>query len=168
MVITGAVGVGKTTVAYEVRLRLKAAGLSHVLVDDEFGLFHPYATDDPSGEHVRTDALASLWRVYRRANIERVVLSRAIPDRQTLERIAAAIPGAALDLYWLTAPLAVIKERIHRRDVPTAYDWCVQRSLELLERWSEDPLDAKVVETASRSTAEIAEEIVLRSGWLQK
>ena len=61
MVITGAVGVGKTTVAYEVRLRLKSAGVSHVLIDDEFVLFSPYAADDPGGERVRLAALRALW-----------------------------------------------------------------------------------------------------------
>lgn len=69
MVITGAVGVGKTTVAYEVRLRLKAANVPHALIDDEFALFHPYAPDDPNGERVRNNALRSLWQIYR--NVER-------------------------------------------------------------------------------------------------
>ena len=69
MVITGAVGVGKTTVAYEVRLQLKAANVPHALIDDEFALFHPYAPDDPNGERVRNNALRSLWQIYR--NVER-------------------------------------------------------------------------------------------------
>jgi predicted kinase len=160
MLISGAVGVGKTTVAYEVRLRLKDANVSHVFIDDEFALFHPHAADDPHGERVRNAALASLWEVYRNANVQRLILARAIADAETLVQVAAAIPEAEIDLYWLVAPLDVIEERIRRREVPTAYASCVQRAAELLEQWGRAPLAARVIETASKSTSEIAYEIV--------
>ena len=168
MVITGAVGVGKTTVAYEVRLRLKAADVSHVLIDDEFGLFHPYSSDDPDGERLRIDALGSLWQVYRKARVERLILARVISDSATLDKIATAIPGAEIDLYWLVAPMPVIEQRISGRQVPTAYAWCVERASELMEQWAQNPLDATVIETESRSIPEIADEIVAQSGWLEK
>lgn len=166
MVITGAVGVGKTTVSYEVRLRLKSAGVSHVLIDDEFALFSPYAPDDPGGERVRSDALRALWQIYRAPKVVRVILARVVPDRETLDEIEAAIPGAEIDLYFLAAPMPVIEERIRSKQVPTAYDWCVWQASELTSHWEATPLDAKIVESGSRTPWEIAEEIVRRSGWL--
>ena len=71
-------GVGKTTVSYEVRLQLRDAGVSCVLIDDEFALFHPRATEDPTGRHTSTRALASLWNVYREVGMERLLLASVI------------------------------------------------------------------------------------------
>jgi RecA/RadA recombinase len=87
LVITGAVGVGKTTVSYEVRLQLRDAGVSCVLIDDEFALFHPRPAKDPIGTQTSTRALASLWLVYQEAGIERVILASMLESSSDLDRI---------------------------------------------------------------------------------
>jgi hypothetical protein len=102
MVITGAVGVGKTTVAYEVRLRLRDSGVPHVLLDDEFGLFQPYPPDDPDGEKIRTEALGALWSVYNRVGVERLVLARLSKTRVTSRRFAMQFPAQTFrSTCWL-------------------------------------------------------------------
>ena len=87
LVITGAVGVGKTTVSYEVRLQLRDAGVSCVLIDDEFALFHPHPTEDPTGRQTSTRALASLWDIYRDVGVERLLLATVLESSSDLERI---------------------------------------------------------------------------------
>ena len=94
------------------------------------------------------------------ADVERVILVRVVPDRQTLAEIEAAIPGAEIEVYFLAAPMPVIEERIRSKQVPTAYDWCVGRASELTSHWEATPLDAKVIESSSKTPSEIAEEIV--------
>ena len=59
LAISGPVEAGKTTVAYEVSLRLRIADVSHVVLDDEFGLFFPRPLCDPDGENVRNHVLAA-------------------------------------------------------------------------------------------------------------
>lgn len=163
--MTGAVGVGKTTVAYEVRLRLAAAGVRHVMIDDEFALFHPRAHNDSRGERVRTDALRALWSVYANEGINRLVLSRVVESPEDLARIRSAIPDAEIQVFWLVASLETLAERIRGKGVPTAQAWCLQRAAELLEVWDARPLDATIIDASTRDPTDIAAEIVTKSGW---
>jgi hypothetical protein len=169
MVITGAVGVGKTTVSYEVRLQLLDAGVSCVLIDDEFALFHPRRADDPTGKRTSTRALASLWNVYRQAGIERLLLASVLESSADLERICEAVPGADIQVFLLVAPLSTIEQRIRAQQVPTALEWCLDRSKSLIERWGQEPLaQAQLIDAGDPQPAEIAAEIVSRSGWLEQ
>jgi hypothetical protein len=99
LVITGAVGVGKTTVSYEVRLQLRDAGVSCVLIDDEFALFHPRPTEDPTGRQTSTRVLASLWNVYRQVGLGRLVLASVLESSADLDRIREAVPGADIQVF---------------------------------------------------------------------
>jgi adenylylsulfate kinase-like enzyme len=136
LVITGAVGVGKTTVSYEVRLQLRDAGVSCVLIDDEFALFHPRPADDPTGRQTSMRALASLWNVYRHAGMDRLVLASVLESSADLDRIRKAVPGADTQVFLLTAPLSALAERIRAQQVPTAMQWCLDRSKSLIETGS--------------------------------
>jgi adenylylsulfate kinase-like enzyme len=168
LVITGAVGVGKTTVSYEVRLQLRDAGVSCVLIDDEFALFHPRPTEDPTGRQTSTRALASLWSVYREAGIERLLLASVLESSADLDRIREAVPGADIQVFLLTASLSTLEQRIRAGKVPTALQWCLDRSKSLVERWEQEPLaHAQVIDAGDPLPAEIAAEVVSRSGWLE-
>jgi hypothetical protein len=168
LVITGAVGVGKTTVSYEVRLQLRDAGVSCVLIDDEFALFHPRPTEDPTGRQTSTRALASLWNVYREVGIDRLLLASVLESSADLDRIREAVPGADIQVFLLTAPLSTLAQRIRAQQVPTALQWCLDRSKLLIERWEQEPLaHAQVIDAGDPLPAEIAAEIVSLSGWLE-
>jgi hypothetical protein len=167
LVITGAVGVGKTTVSYEVRLQLRDAGVSCVLIDDEFALFHPRPDNDPTGRKTSTRALASLWNVYREVGMERLLLASVLESSADLNRIREAVPGAQTQVFLLTAPVSTLAERIRAQQVPTALQWCLDRSKSLIERWEREPLArAHVIDADEPLPVEIAAEIVSRSGWL--
>jgi hypothetical protein len=168
LVITGAVGVGKTTVSYEVRLQLRDAGVSCVLIDDEFALFHPRPDHDPTGRQTSTRALASLWSVYREVGMERLLLASVLESSADLDRIREAVPGAQAQVFLLTAPVSTLAERIRAQQVPTALQWCLDRSESLIERWEQEPLaHAQVIDAHEPLPVEIAAEIVSRSGWLK-
>lgn len=166
LLLTGAVGVGKTTVSYEVRLRLAQADVRHVLIDDEFALLHPHPIDDPRGERVRTRALGALWAVYEDAGMDRLVLSRVIQSDDDLQSIRSAIPEAEVQVFWLVAPFETLAERIRSKRVATAEKWCLNRAAELLQIWDTNPIQAQVIDTHGRSVKDIADEVVTKSGWL--
>jgi hypothetical protein len=166
LLVTGAVGVGKTTVGYEVRLRLAAAGVRHVMIDDEFSLFHPHANDDPKGERLRTQALRSLWSVYEGAGFSRLLLTRVIEWDADLDRVRAAIPDSEIHMFWLVAPFETLAERIRGKGVSTAQEWCLQRAAELVKIWTNRPPEATRIETMGRDPRDIGSEIVAKSGWL--
>jgi hypothetical protein len=166
LVISGTVGVGKTTVSYETRLQLRDAGVSHVLIDDEFGLFHPRLPDDPDGTRLSTLALAALWAVYRNAGFDRLVLASIVEAPADLVRIATAVPGAEIQVFQLVAPFATVAERIRGRVVPSALDWCLERAAQLIEQFERHPLDhVEEIDASERPPRALAAEIISRSGW---
>ncbi|MGZ4408182.1 MAG: AAA family ATPase [Gaiellaceae bacterium] len=167
LAISGPVGSGKTTVAYEISLRLPAADVSHVVVDDEFALFFPRPPSDPDGENLRNQVLAATWAIYAGAGIERMILSRALADRAAVDAVRAAIPGADVRLFWLNARLVDLYERIDKKGVVSAREWCRNRAELLSASWRDAPADVTFVETSSRSPSDIAQEILDRSGWIE-
>lgn len=152
LLINGPVGVGKTTVSYEVRLALRAAGVAHVLLDDEFGLFYPQGGD---GDSTRLRALSALWSVYVEQGFERLVLSRAVKTDRDVEEIRCALGATEIRVFTLTAPLEVINRRIEARAVPTAVEWCRSRAAELIDLWRDQPVAGHAVEAGSRTAADV-------------
>jgi hypothetical protein len=140
--------------------------VSHVLIDDEFGLFHPRLPDDPDGRRLSTRALAALWDVYRSAGFDRLVLASIVGSPQDLARISTAVPDADIQVFQLAAPFATVAGRIRSRVVATALDWCLERAAELIEQFELHPLDhTEIVDASERPPRVIAAEIISRSGW---
>ena len=68
LVITGPVGVGKSTIAAEAAWLLRQADVPHALVDlDRIEQCWPVPTDDPGNERVSHRNLACMWANFRQA-----------------------------------------------------------------------------------------------------
>ena len=97
VLITGPVGVGKTSVAFELLEVLEERNLAHAFFDvDGLTYFHPKPADDRFGERFALDALGLLYPRLREQGIERLILARVLWERDSLARYAEAIPGAEL------------------------------------------------------------------------
>ncbi|MDI5964184.1 hypothetical protein POF50_020855 [Streptomyces sp. SL13] len=130
LVICGAAGVGKTSTAYEVSLRLAEDGVEHALVDcDELDRVHPWPVPGlPRWEMARRN-LASVWGNYAELGHHRLVLCGVFADlRHELHWIADAVPDAAFTVVRLTAKLGVLETRVRRREIGTAADDQLVRS----------------------------------------
>src|SRR5580704_9069690 len=67
LVITGPVGVGKSTIAAEAAWLLRQADVPHALVDlDRIEQCWPVPADDPGNERVSHRNLACMWANFRR------------------------------------------------------------------------------------------------------
>lgn len=166
LAITGAVGVGKTTIAYEVSLLLREADVSHAVIDDEFALFFPRPRSDPDGESLRLAVLRTVWAQYAAAGVERLVLARAFENADAIDSLVHALPEANVQLFWLTADIETLHRRIEQKGVPSARDWCNRRATEQIMTWAAHPLPGSQVPTAGRDPREVAADLVARSGWL--
>ena len=99
--------------------------------------------------------------------MDRLILATVLESLADLDRIREAVPGADIQVFLLTAPVSTVVQRIRAKQAPTALQWCLDRSKSLIEMWDREPLAyAQVVDAGDPPPAEIAAEIVSRSGWL--
>ena len=107
LLITGPVGVGKTTVLMEVAGLLKQCRLPHAAVDlDRIADAWPPPADDPWNEVLTHRNLACLWANFHAAGAERLVLASVLEARSLLRHVEAAVPGADITVVRLRARIA--------------------------------------------------------------
>src|SRR4051794_28454084 len=95
VLITGPVGVGKSTAAGEVAALLSDADIAHASVDlAQIGACWRTPTDDPWQERLVHRNLACTWSNFREAGARRLVLCRVLEARSLLRHVASAVPGA--------------------------------------------------------------------------
>ncbi len=166
LVITGPVGVGKTTVAGAISELLGDAGLAHALVDlDWLRWSYPGPAHDPFHMALGRRNLAAVWGNYRAAGAERLILVDIVESREEVARYEAAVPGAAIVVVRLQAALPTILRRLEGREAGASLAWHQQRAAELATQMERDQVEDLLVDTEGKAAAGIAREIVARTGW---
>lgn len=170
LLITGPVGVGKSSALGELEDLLQAAGMRFAAVElDALSYCHPPA---PGDDRFRTDLtfrnLAALWRNFRAAGAERLVLSRVVESREELARYRKAVPGAEITVVRLRASVATLRQRVARREIGLGRTWHTRRAAELARAMDRARLEHVLVETDGRTVNAIAREVLDRTGWLPK
>lgn len=167
MVITGPVGVGKTTIAGDISTLLADAGIPHACVDvDALRDAWPAPPGDRFNTALGLRNLAAIWRNFQAAGAERVVLADVVERRGDLDGYREAIPGAEVTLVRLRAPVATLQDRVGKREAGAGRDWHLHRAAELAQQMDRDALEDILIETDGRAPQDIAREILARSGWL--
>lgn len=123
IIVTGPVGVGKTTVAGEMGLHLLDAKVPHATVDfDQLTACYPRPTDDDRwGTKLGLMNLAALWKNYERSGARRLLIARVLESRSELDGFRGAVPGADILVVRLRAgargaPVAGTSARTGSRD----------------------------------------------------
>jgi hypothetical protein len=166
LVVSGPVGVGKTSVALEVSELLEAAGVAHAVVDlDALAWCFPRPADDRFNTGLALRNLAAVWANYQAAGAGCLVIARVIESHDDLAGFRAAIPGAEIVVVGLRAPIETLVERVNRRELGAAKTWHVRRAAELATQMDRHLVEDHLVETADRSIIEIAEEVLRCVGW---
>ncbi len=167
LLITGPVGVGKTSVLGEVTELLEAAGIAFAAVDLD-GLSWCYPSppgDDRFRSSLTLRNLAAVWRNFEAAGAGRLVLSRVIESRDELDRYREAVPGADITVVRLRASDAALRERVDRREIGLGHGWHSARAIELARLMDERKVEDVLVETDGRTVDEIAREVLRRALW---
>jgi predicted kinase len=167
IVITGAVGVGKTRVAFELSELLEARGISHGVIDADLIYVFPDPPGDLGGRDLGLLVLRAVWADLRDAGVERLILARVVESPKHLAAIRRVLPDVRLRVVRLTAPREVLADRIAEREIGSGRDWHLRRAAELTRAWESQPIGDDLVETSGRSVTAIAEDILLLSGWLE-
>jgi hypothetical protein len=166
LVITGPVGVGKSTIANEAAWLLRQADVPHALVDlDRIEQCWPVPADDPGNERVSHRNLACMWANFRQAGADRLILVRVLEARSLLRRVTKAVPGAQFTVVRLRAPLAVLHERIRSREASDP-DWFLDAATHTAEVFERAQVEDHLVDNENRPATVVAEEVLYRVGWL--
>jgi adenylylsulfate kinase-like enzyme len=167
MLITGPMGVGKTSVAAEVSEQLDEAGIAHALVDiDSLRWCYPRKQYDPFRIGLAMRNLAALWNNFHAIGAERLVLADVIEERAHLLRYQRAIPNAELCIVRLQAPLETLEHRLRQREIGSGLTRHLQRAEVLAERMEQAHIEDILIDTKNRTVAAIAREILDSCGWL--
>ena len=164
VLIVGPAGVGKTSVANELSLQLRAAGVAHAVVDTD-------ALDDvfpvPQEQWRLTERhLAAVWRSYRELGTARLILT-GVRLHESDERawIRRATGPERLTVIRLDASDATLESRVQRREIGSGGE----AQLERTRLQAGEPRAAEgvaVIETDDRPVAEIAAQIATQLGWV--
>ena len=166
LVITGPVGVGKSTIAAQAAWLLRQADVPHALVDlDRIEQCWPVPADDPWNERVSHRNLACMWANFRQAGADRLIFARVLETRSLLRRVTKAVPGAQITVVRLRAPVAVLRERIRSREAGDP-DWFLGAAAHTAEVFERAQVEDHLVDNENRPAAVVAEEVLHRVGWL--
>jgi GNAT superfamily N-acetyltransferase len=164
-VVTGPVGVGKSTIGRLVGHHLSGASVAHAVVDlDWLSASWPRPADDPWNEEMARRNLASMWANFRAGGAERLVLCRVLEARRLLEGVRHAVPAAECTVIRLRAPLEVLHARIRGRQTDVA--WYLEAATRLATTMEKPDLADHVVDTGGRTPEDVAAEVVDLLGWI--
>ena len=165
LLITGAVGVGKTTTASAVSSLLSEEGILHACVDlPQISKAFPERPDDPWNEQLAHRNLACMWRNFRAVGVERLIVTRVLEARSLIRRVADAVPGAEVVVVRLRAPLPVVQARIRERDRDHP-EWFLGAAEHLVPAMDAQPVEDYLVDNAHLSVDETAREVLRVTGW---
>jgi adenylylsulfate kinase-like enzyme len=165
LLVTGPVGVGKTSTAEAMSNLLTDQGIRHAYVDlPQISRVFPERAEDPWNEEVGHRNLACMWRNFQAAGAGRLVVSRVLEDRSLIRRIEVAVPGADVVVVRLQAPLAVVEERIRGRD-PEHPGWFLEAAAYLVPAMDAQRVEDHLVANATLSIDETAREALRVAGW---
>jgi chloramphenicol 3-O-phosphotransferase len=167
LVITGPVGVGKSTVSQALSDVLSDLGIAHGVVElDAIRHCHPSPPGDRFHMAMGFRNLAAVAANYRAAGAKRLVLVDIVETRDQTRDYRRAIPGAEVRVVGLRGSIDTIQVRLESREAGADLAWHRRRAAELIEQWRAQPVEDLTVDTDGRTPLDIAREILLKCGWV--
>lgn len=104
LIITGPVGVGKSTIAAAASELLDRRRVSHALVEaDWLRWLYPRSATDPFETALGLENLAAVWNNYKAAGAKRLILVDVVESREALAACLSAIQGAEVTVVRLAS-----------------------------------------------------------------
>ena len=165
LIITGTMGSGKTSVLGEAADLLASRDTVHAAIDlDALGFAHlPSAADN---DDVMYRNLQAVCANYAALDVHRVLLARAIENRDDLERCRAAVAAASTVVCRLTASVETMEQRVKIRESGISQQYYVARVARLNAILDRACLQDFTISNENRSLTEVAQEILVMAGWI--
>jgi len=163
VLITGAYGVGKTSLAEEMAELLEERGAAYAALDLDWLMWFDTGSEDRTAEHrVMLKNLTAVVANYLDAGVRFFILARSIRDRAELDSLKAEL-SIPLRVLRLTLPLEEIERRLasdvtrgRQTDLKNAAAWIAARH--------GDGIEDRTVSN-DRAIAEVAGEVLDWLAW---
>lgn len=166
LVVSGPVGVGKTTVGYEVTTLLERRGVRHTYIDfDVLTQTFPRPADDRFGNALGIQNLRDVWRNCAAAGSRNLILSYVIEEQRQIDQMVSVVHGAVPMVCQLSAQEPVLLDRVRGREIGVEVQWFVDRARELAASLPRSAPADITIDTTDRTITSVAEEIVTRVEW---
>ncbi len=167
LIISGPVGVGKTTVANEISASLSRSGIPHTFIDlDTLTMTYPRPPNDRFGDKLALQNLRDVWANCTAGRSRNLVIARVIETKADLQNIQQALPNAELHLCQLRANDPTLIARVRTREHGLERDWHEARAIELAESLQQTAPADFTIDTDGRPTTQIARDLVSRLDWI--
>lgn len=164
VLITGAFGVGKSTVVQEMAEMIEAEGVRYAALDLDWLMWGWPGEDTPeAGRELLQDNLASVVANYRRRGVDRFLLAGTLETEAEVTALRAAI-DMPMRVVTLTLPMEEIRRRLATSPTASRQD-DLRRSELMVAAGGAQALGDRVVSN-DRPVREVADEILDWLGWL--
>jgi hypothetical protein len=165
LIITGAMGAGKTSVLGEASDILALRHIAHAAIDlDALGLAHLPSAASNDGVMYRN--LQSVCKNYASLGVSRLLLARAMEDRAELELCRDVVSATNTVVCRLTASIEAMQQRVKMRESGVSQRKYVARVAKLNAILDRARLEDFIVTSENRSLTEVALEMLVNAGWI--
>lgn len=164
LILSGTVGVGKSTVMVEVHDILAAARVSHACIERD-ALAYTWPERGEFNHATVIENVATICENFRRAGAERLVIAGVVETLADVEDYRRAIPGARITVCQLVAPEDERLARLAAREVGAGLRWHLRRTVELQQILDTTRVHQLSVENHARPIRDTALEVLARVNW---
>ena len=165
LAISGAVGVGKSSVLVELHDILEHEKVPHGCVERD-ALSYSWPTQGRFNEVMVERNLSCLIPNFLDAGATHLIIAGVIESADDLEVYRRCIPNAEIQVCRLTADVDIRRERLRGREKGTGLDWHLNRTVELDGILDRGKIEDFRVDNGDRPLREVALEVLTRAGWL--
>lgn len=164
LAISGAVGVGKSSVLGELHDILSKEKIPHGCAERD-ALGYSWPAQGRFNEVLVERNLACVIGTFIEAGATRLVIAGVIESREDLEVYSRCVPNAEIQLCRLTADLDLRRQRLRMREAGAGLDWHLDRTVELDTILDKAGIEDFSVDNSERPLREVALEVLSRAGW---
>lgn len=166
LIVTGPVGVGKTSISEAVYNILVQKKIASAVIDvDSFRSAYLLPLNDRFNTLLVYKNLASIWPNYAELGIKNLIIPNVIETSEEIEQYKAVIPNASITTIRLKTSIPTLHSRLENRESGDSLKWHKKRAVELLEQFEKKTLEDIVIDTEHKSIIEVANNVLYQ--WLQ-
>ena len=165
--VTGTIGVGKSSVAAAMSEILHDHGIRHGLIEVDW-LGEVYPPPDPTNPYSNDLAmrvLSSIWPLYVDAGITRAVVTMTLENQEELAALVQALDSPPATVVRLVASQGTRETRIKAREFGNLRDLFLAKTGEVDDKQRCFDLGDLIVANEGRLPHATATEILERLGW---